>query len=254
MGSALDAFAAARELLEADFGSPAFEGEVLALEALLDRDRHRLEESIARLERAREIYAGTDPEVADAHLAGSTLAHEGWCLHHMGRHAEALARLDEARSLLRGDRAPHLTVAVHLGRVSCAVALGRIGDAQELLDAAIAAAARWGGESDELQLRRAQARIARETTREEAREEGHSGAEVRGTLEKVTAAREVGREAMRELLRFQRVCEEGRLTPELVREVAVRLETLRRPSLGWWSAWGTRPGAAEMEADVQPST
>jgi hypothetical protein len=213
------------------------------------------------------------------------------------RLAEALARLDEARRLLHGDRAPHMTVAVHLGRVWCAVALGRIGDAEELLAAAIAAAARWGGERDELQLRRAQARMGRAATREEAREEGHRWAEVRGTLEGVTArlielglgfdaalamldladlllqlrddealarlaaamptvaaAQDVGREALRELLRFQRVCEEGRLTPDLVREVAVRLETLRRPSLGWWSAWGTRLGAAARDADVQPST
>jgi tetratricopeptide (TPR) repeat protein len=296
LGGALEAFAAARELLEADFGNPAFEAEVLTLEALLDRDRHRLEEAIARLERAREIYTGADHEVADDHLAGSTQAHQGWCLHHMGRHAEALAHLDEARRLLHGDRAPQLTVAVHLGRLWCAVALGRIGDAKEPLDAAITAVARWGGERDELQLRRAQARIAREAAREEAREEGHHGAEIRGTLEGVTAglirlgmgfdaalamldladllllqrddeaiarlagamptvaaARDIGREAMRELLRFERICEEGRLGRELVRVVAVRLETLRRPSVSWWSAWRTRLDD-ETETDVGPST
>jgi hypothetical protein len=42
------------------------------------------------------------------------------------------------------------------------------------------------------------------------------------------------------LLLFEQSCEAGRLTMDLVRQIASLLEGLRRPGLEWWSAWGTR--------------
>jgi hypothetical protein len=39
------------------------------------------------------------------------------------------------------------------------------------------------------------------------------------------------------LILFQQACEERKLTPDLVRQLAAFLERRRRPSLAWWSAW-----------------
>ncbi len=56
MEAAADAFAAAREAVGAGVGSAAFEAEAMALEALLERDRWRLEEAVALCRRALAVY------------------------------------------------------------------------------------------------------------------------------------------------------------------------------------------------------
>jgi tetratricopeptide (TPR) repeat protein len=179
---ATDAFDAAALLRPGSPGHSALEAESLVLEALLRRDQHRLGEAIALLDRAYAIYSGArpgvaDPEAADRHLAGEALAHQAWCLYHLGRIEPALARLEEARHLVDEARDPRLAFAIRHGQIWGAIALGRFGDAELLLPAAHgllersaatarrgatappASAERPGGGVESLWLRRAEARL-----------------------------------------------------------------------------------------------
>jgi tetratricopeptide (TPR) repeat protein len=55
----------------------------------------------------------------------------------------------------------------------------------------------------------------------------------------VFSAPDVKRPDIDALLLLQSACQSGRLTAELARQLAVMLETHRRPSLAWWSGSGT---------------
>lgn len=50
---------------------------------------------------------------------------------------------------------------------------------------------------------------------------------------------EIGRPELVQLLHFLDACTKGELTAELIESLAHQLERSRRPSLAWWSAWGT---------------
>ncbi len=52
---------------------------------------------------------------------------------------------------------------------------------------------------------------------------------------------DVQRAQMAALLLFQQACQAGRLTPSLLRQLAVLIEEQRRPSLAWWSGATTLP-------------
>jgi tetratricopeptide (TPR) repeat protein len=65
----------------------------------------------------------------------------------------------------------------------------------------------------------------------------------------VFSSPEVHRPQIYALLLVQNACEGGRLTPELARQLAAMLERERRPSLDWWSGWGT---VLREASDAQP--
>lgn len=279
LASAGDAFDLGAGLREGCTVSPAVEAEALALEALLERDRHRLAAAAAKLERAYLIFKGGengagDPEAADPHLAGSALAHRAWCLYHLGRHEDAAALLVEAEGLVDEAREPRLLLGIRQGRVWSAIALGRLEAATALLPAAAELAGRAGDDGARLRLRRAEARIAaaegRRGPAEEAlraalaelmeRDRGIDGAlalldlaillwnEGAGAPEMAElgqqafalfSARDVQKPGMSVLLLVQNACLEQRLTRELAEGLGRLLERERRPSLGWWSGSGT---------------
>jgi tetratricopeptide (TPR) repeat protein len=133
---AADAFATARRLLGAGVGSPAFEAEVWTREALYARDRGQLHQAIELCAAAQAVFAGSDADAADRHLAGWALAHEAWCHHHMGRPDLALVRLDEAQRLVDVGRDPGLGAGIRLGQVWAALALGQAEVAAAVLRAA----------------------------------------------------------------------------------------------------------------------
>lgn len=158
-----DAFDAARRWRDRGTGSAAVEAEALVLEALLRRDRHRLPEALALLDRAYELYSAggpdADPEAAEAHLAGRVRAHQAWCLYHGGQPRAAVPLLEEAALLVDREREPRLTLAVRHGQAAAAVLLGRCGDAEDLLPLAVDLAERHGDASDRLRLCRLAARL-----------------------------------------------------------------------------------------------
>jgi tetratricopeptide (TPR) repeat protein len=270
---AADAFAHARELLAAGTGSPGVEAQVLALEALLLRDQHRLGEAIELLVAAHTIAASTRAELADPHLAGRALAHRAWCLYHLGHPEPALAQLLEAQQLVSEAREPWLSLAIRQGQVWCAIALGRTREADALLVGVVELAARHGDDSDRVRLRRPEARIAaafadRGSAERVLREavaqlvELHEGVEAalaildlalvyleggaEDSLHKLAAevlpvfsGPDLDRNHFAALLLFEQACASGRLTAELVRQLAGMIERHRRPSLGWWSGLGT---------------
>jgi tetratricopeptide (TPR) repeat protein len=193
LASAGDAFDLGARLRAGGTGSPAVEAEALALEALLERDRHRLGAAAAKLEKAYVIYRGGeggrgrdpaageapggeaaagDPEAVDSHLAGSALAHRAWCLYHLGRHECAARLLEEAEGLVEEEREPRLLLGIRQGRVWAAIALGRLEAATALLPAAAEVAGRLGDEAARLRLGRAEARIAAAEGRRRTAEQG----------------------------------------------------------------------------------
>jgi tetratricopeptide (TPR) repeat protein len=252
---------------------PAVEARILAAEALVRRDEGRLEEAGELLGRVHAITTEPDATEAtsyDPHLGGVALLHSAWCLYHLGRTEEAAAALDRAEGLLDPGREPSLALALRCGRARCLVRLGFMEEAAAGVGAAIELARAAGDRAAELRMRVAQARLTGEPAAAEARLRGAA----QGFLEMdlgVDAALafleladvlvragdpapipalaaevlpawsspEIQRQENAALLLFQQACETGRLTSELVRQLAAVLERSRRPSLAWWSAWGT---------------
>jgi tetratricopeptide (TPR) repeat protein len=224
-----------------------------------------------------------DPEAVDAHLAGRALAHRAWCVYHLGRHDTARALLAEASVLVDPAREPGLKLAILHGEIWCAITLAQFEEAEALVDPADQVAVAAGVEGDRLRLRRAWARAelglgehgpAEATLREMLHRcvEGNLGIDGalalldlaslylgQGNAEAVAQLADevfclvscgnVAREEMAELLLVQQACEQRKLTCELVRELAQLIERRRRPSLAWWSGWGTVLGE-EVPADA----
>ena len=252
---------------------PAVEARILAAEALVRRDEGRLEEAGALLGRVHAITTEPDATEAtsyDPHLGGVALLHSAWCLYHLGRTEEAATALDRAEGLLDPGREPSLALALRCGRARCLVRLGLGMAAWAGVGAAIDLATAAGDRAAELRMRVAQARLTGERAVAEATLRGAAAgfleldlgvdaalafleladvlvragdpAPIPALAAEVMPAwssPEIQRQENAALLLFQQACETGRLTSELVRQLAAVLERSRRPSLAWWSAWGT---------------
>jgi tetratricopeptide (TPR) repeat protein len=289
--SAGHAFESARSLSQAGTGDPALEAELLTLEALLRRDQRRLVEASQLLDRAYAIDTGAvrhrgDSVAADPQRAARILAHRAWCLHHLGQPGPAAALLAEAERLADPERSPGLLLAVRLGRAWTAIALADLALAETHLAGADPLATRLGDLPARLRLRRAEAAIASargqrgpaEQSLLEAsrgciladlgcdaalafldlavlyREQGAAdplrllAAEVLP----VFSAPDLERDAFEALLRFQDACAADRLTADLARQLAARIEDTRAPSLACWSAPATVL-AKETDTDAASS-
>jgi hypothetical protein len=161
LAAAGDALDGARALLlGAGVGSPAFEAEVMLLEGLLQRDRHRLPEALQCFEGAFAVYAGTDAEAADSHQAGRALAQQAWCHYHASQPDRALELLAEASGRIDSGSDPRLAAQVAHGRVWSALLAGSLDTAQALVPPAVELADRACEAAIRLRLARAEARIA----------------------------------------------------------------------------------------------
>jgi tetratricopeptide (TPR) repeat protein len=271
LAAANDAFDQARERRAAGTEGPSIEAEVLALEALLRRDERRLEDAVGLLGRVHAICTerdDTEEDAYDPHLGGAALVHQAWCLYHLSRRDEALAALDRAESLLDADRDASLHLALVSGRVWCLLGLGRRDAAAARLGEALDRAAEVGDRPAQLRLSLVEARLSAERapaerilrTAAEGFLQGELGLDAAlafmdlatlllGDPEEVRrlgnevlpvwSSPEIQREENMALVLFQQACEERKLTADLVRQLARFLERNRRPSLVWWSAWGT---------------
>jgi tetratricopeptide (TPR) repeat protein len=281
LNGAGEAFDAARRWRARGTGSATVEAEILVLEALLRRDRHRLPEALALLDRAYDLYSAggpdADPEAAEAHLAGRVRAHQAWCLYHGGQPRAAVPLLEEAELLVDREREPRLALAVRHGRAAAAVLLGCSSDAEGLLPLAVDLANRHGEASDRLRLRRLAARLDHALAKRGAAEQAlrQASEELMERALGLDAAlalfdlaelylEEQAPDALKALgddlfpcfsptaagddlttadvfvlLLFQQACWQQGLTLDLMRALAGNLEAHRRPSLAWWSAWGT---------------
>jgi hypothetical protein len=236
--------------------------------------------------------APADPDAAEPRLAARVRAHQAWCRYHSGQPEAALAQLQEAEPLVDRERDPWLCVAVHHGQVCAAVVLGQIEQAQGLLPLAVELADRHGNDLDRLRLRRVAARIDRaqnqkdragEALREASRallgraagleaaltfldladlylEQGAQeevkalGNEVLPVFSPGFPGDDLPLSGLSAMLLFQQACWNDRLTPDLLRALGHVLETHRRPSLAWWSTWGTDWFGERMpEVAVEPS-
>jgi tetratricopeptide (TPR) repeat protein len=267
-----DAFDLARRRWARGTESPSVEAEILAREALLRRDEHRLEEAIGLFGRVHEICSekdDTEEDALDLRQAGAARVQQAWCHYHLGRADEALARLAEAESLLDGDRDAGLLLALRCGQVHSFLRLGCLEEAAAAVIDATQRARALGATAVRLRLRLAEARLT-DVASAERKLWGVARAFLRldrgvdaalafmelaarfvreGALEKlprlaselfpVWSSPEIGRVENAGLLVLQNACGEQRVTAELVRSVASLLEGERRPSLDWWSTWGT---------------
>jgi tetratricopeptide (TPR) repeat protein len=295
--SSRDAFESARTARAAGTGSLAIEAEALALEALLLRDERQLGEAVAMLGRVHALYDGAggnggkaeggDREAAHPHLAGRALAHQAWCLYHLGQHEAAAAVLAEAAGLIEEAREPPLALAVRHGQVWSAIARGRPEEADGLFPRAMELARRLGDEAVHLRLLRAEARLeaagggwapVAKTLRAafEGFVEINHGVDAflalldLGMLYATTgdakalaglgshetflpfAAPDLDRDGTHSLRLFQEACLADRLTRQLAIELGASLQNRRRPSLQWWAA---PPGLTpqEMPGDAAPA-
>jgi tetratricopeptide (TPR) repeat protein len=168
--SAADAFDTAHALQETGTGAPALAAEILAQEALLLRDQHRLIEAETALKGAiemSEVLASSAKDPADTEelqrTAGAATLHLAWCDYHQGNQASALVHLQKAERRLDPDRDRKLALALQAGKLWCVLALGRTEKSAKESEAALAAArelAQQGdSETDRLRLRHAEARL-----------------------------------------------------------------------------------------------
>jgi tetratricopeptide (TPR) repeat protein len=291
---ARDACESARTARAAGTGSPAVEAEALALEALLLRDERQLGEAVAMLERVHALYGGAggkgeggDREAAHPHLAGRALAHQAWCLYHLGQHEAAVTALAGAAGLIEEAREPLLALAVRHGQVWSAIARGRLEAAEGLFPEAMELARRLGEEAVRLRLLRAEARLeaaggdrgpVAKTLRAafEGFVELHQGVDAflalldLGVLYATAgdaaalaglgsheaflpfSAPDLDRDGTYSLRLFQEACLDGRLTRELAIELGASLQHRRQPSLQWWAAPPGLP-SREMPSDAAPT-
>jgi tetratricopeptide (TPR) repeat protein len=267
------AFDTAREHLGLGTGYPSVEGEVLALAALLRRDQGRLDDAVALLDRVVAICAETDaagqradPDAIDLHRAGAALVQKAWCWFHLGR-PEAVPTLLAAAEPAVG-RKGELALALRCGRVWCAICLGAVDEAWRALVTAVELAEVSGDQASRLRLRLAEARlesmagalgsaesILRDTVEDLDRRELHQDAALaRCELAAILVRRGEGQAASNlaiEVAELLRPGKGGRLSrrrgacPDLaaVQRLAQAIERSRRPSVAWWSGWGTVLGA-----------
>jgi hypothetical protein len=151
--------------------------EALALEALVRRDRRRLGEALALLDRVEEIYgtareeAPSEPDLYDRERHAEARVNRAWCLYHAypGGESDMLTSmrlaaaataplLDAATGLLDERRQPRLLLAARAGLAWCALTVGSP-QAEAQLALALQLADRVGDEPDRLRLRRAEARF-----------------------------------------------------------------------------------------------
>jgi hypothetical protein len=217
----------------------------------------------------------TDSVAADPQRAARILAHRAWCLHHLGQPGPAAALLAEAERLADPERSPALLLAVRLGRVWTAIALADLAQAETRLPAADQLAARLADRPAHFRLRRAEAALASASApRQRGPAEQSLLDAVSGFLSMdlgcdaalafldlavlyhehgagdplrllaaevlpVFSAPDLERDAFEALLRFQDACAADRLTADLARQLAARIEDTRAPSLACWSAPAT---------------
>lgn len=270
-------------------GSIPVEAEILFREALLRRDEKHLAEAAALLTRVHAIHSqpdATEDTAPDPHAAGVALLHRAWCHHHLACPGDALEGLDRAAALLDPSHDAGLGVALHSGRTWCLLRLGQLDEAAVAAGVATELACALGDRGAEVRLRLVRLRIpgehlpAEETLRGAAQELLDLGLELDAALVfldladhllrgaqldqvppladevlPVFCSPEIGREEFAVLLLFQQACvgvHEGKLTPELLHELACLLERRRRPSLAWWSARGVVLGEAAPSYRVVP--
>jgi tetratricopeptide (TPR) repeat protein len=228
-----------------------------------------------------------DPDAADPHRAGEALLQKAWCVYHLGRQEVAQSLLEQAGSLLDAQRQPRLERARRCGLVWCALMLDRLDEAEARLAAAcevvdlrpIEDRLRLRRAQARLEVARGRPEAAFEALAEGVRAlpdpaPGFDGmfalidlaqldlrmggpdstprvaALLREVAARLMPARdlgEMGQEGRRPLRLLEEAGDAERLTPELLDRLASTLERLRRPSLRWWSGWGTN--LAEMPID-----
>ena len=177
--SAASAFERARRYRRAGSGCPLVEAEALAFEALLLRDRGRLAFAGRQLDRAFVLLdRGDAAGYLDQGLAAEVSAHQGWCLHHLGRYGEALAALQRADTLIDEAANAKLAMAICQGEVWSALQAGDETATCELLRQAVAVVGRLGAAdtADALRLCHAEAHLL--AARGEAARAQHSLSEV----------------------------------------------------------------------------
>lgn len=240
--------------------------------------------------------APVDPEAVEAHLAGRVRAHQAWCRYHSGETESALTLLEQAESLVDGAREPRILLSVRHGHVWAATLLGRLGEAETALRLAIELAGQHGNDGDRLRLRRVEARLdhaqgERGPAEQALRQTSHElmelglytdaalavlelgdlylkedaadalidlGSEVFSSFSPALSGDELPTLAIFTLLLFQEACQKKQLTAGMLRGFASLLESFRRPSLVWWSAWGTvlaagTPAAPERTNLLEPA-
>jgi transcriptional regulator with XRE-family HTH domain len=274
--SAGDAFDAARTLRARGTGDPWVEAEIIGLEAQLPLEQHRLTEAVTLLDRLLATYADSStaqPAGVIPRGPVNALVTKAWCLYHLGEREAAQGLLEEAEQKVEASGERELMLPILSGLLWCAITCGKFAAAQTRLAAAIRAADDHQDPAVRPRLRRAEARIAlalgeraaaehalRETAADLARlmrgtdaalawlalaklelEEGARRVTLERTVGKLVPAliSEAGREQLLELFLFVSSCTQGKLTSEAVTQFARALEETRRPSLGWWSEWGT---------------
>ena len=158
--SAGSAFDRARRYRLAGSGCAVIEAEALAFEALLLRDRGRLSQASRRLEGAFGLLdRGGSAGFLDPPLAAAVAAHQGWCLHHLGRYGEASAALRRAGALIDEAADAKLAMAIRQGEVWSALQSGDDSATRELLHEAAEQAGRLGSAVDSLRLCLAEAHL-----------------------------------------------------------------------------------------------
>jgi tetratricopeptide (TPR) repeat protein len=124
--AATSAFARAALLRDAGPTSPALAAEAIELEALLRRDQGDLAAALALFDEAADLHGDGDADLADPVLPARIDVHRAWCLHASGQVDDAAAMLASAERLAAaGGAPPDLDLAIRLGKVAMALALGR---------------------------------------------------------------------------------------------------------------------------------
>jgi tetratricopeptide (TPR) repeat protein len=252
LAGAEEALARAEDLLDEGSADPLEEARLLDLKASLLCDQGRFEPAVELLDSAVDIYG----DIRDLQRRGRALIRQGLCLSCAGRAEEAVARITEGLTALRGTGEPGpeprlvLTAQHHLAW--CLNECGRVDEAAHLL-----AGLRAREDAPDLLLLWLESRIALRRGRGEEAEHGlttvrdrfvekglyHDASlvmldlaglylsqgrmlELRSLTERMLPAflaQDVPRPIVVALIAFQEAVEGGRATPGLLQEIAVSL-------------------------------
>jgi tetratricopeptide (TPR) repeat protein len=134
LAEANTAFARAWEFLDEGTGDPLLHARVLVLQAALRRAQRQLENAIALLDEAHNLYL----DAGDPHLAGRALISKGICTHYQGHPRGAMGLLQKGLGLLETDRDRKLQHSTVLSVIDAMTGCGEHRKAsQELLQSGL---------------------------------------------------------------------------------------------------------------------
>ncbi|HVT61218.1 MAG TPA: hypothetical protein VHR45_22840 [Thermoanaerobaculia bacterium] len=159
-GAGRDFAAADARLVECNTGGGLIVAEILYLEAGVRRHEKRFPEAVALLDRAYDEAMDVAPRERDPHFAAQILARKGCCLLESGGGEQAIGCLRQAAGLPVGRRSAKLRLSILRRLILGLVELGQSDAAAALLWQTQDLAAQAGDETEQLRMRRVEARVA----------------------------------------------------------------------------------------------